>query len=63
MQQVTKNFHERAYFLQMDIKSFFPSIRKDILEKLILKKIPNGFYKDIFLEILWNDPTQNYSYK
>jgi hypothetical protein len=39
MQQVSKNFKQESYYLQMDIKSFFMSINKDVLWEILDKKI------------------------
>lgn len=39
--QITKNGKIRAYYLQLDIKDFFPSLSKKILFELISKKVNN----------------------
>jgi len=44
--QITKNGKTRAYFLQLDIKDFFPNIDKEILFQLIARKVRSS-------DILW----------
>ncbi len=59
LHQVTKNQTQNAYFLQLDIKSFFTSINKNILQKILLTKIRNPTLKYLAQEIVTNDPTKN----
>lgn len=63
MQSSSDNFKNKVYYLQMDIKNFFPSISKDILEKLINKKEISSFYKKYILQILWHNPTKDFVYR
>lgn len=63
MQSVTNNFSNKAYYLQMDMKNFFPSISKDILEKLLSSNIPDWFYKNLTLQILWHNPTLDFIFR
>ena len=69
--QITKNKTQKAFYAQLDIKSFFVSIDKNILFEIFKKKIQklprNQIWKK---EILWlvktiifHDPTQNYYLK
>jgi len=44
--QVTKNGNVRAYYLQLDVKDFFPSISKEILFELISCKVSDP-------DVLW----------
>lgn len=71
LQQITKNKTQKAFYAQLDIKSFFVSIDKnilfDILKKKIIKMPRSQNWKQ---EILWlvktiifHDPTQNYYLK
>lgn len=46
LRKITTNGKRRAYFLQLDIKDFFTSINKEILFKLLKRKIQDP-------EILW----------
>lgn len=62
-QRASNNFTRKVYYLQMDIKNFFTSIDKNILEKLLGKKIPKGLYLNLLLQVLWHSPTENFYYK
>jgi len=44
--QITSNGNSKAYYLQLDVKDFFPSISKEILFKLISNKVSDP-------DILW----------
>lgn len=63
MQKSSKNFKSQVFYLQIDIKSFFMSIDKNILERLITKKLKKWFYRDLTLKVLWHNPTTNFLYK
>jgi len=63
MQSITQNFKLRWYYLQMDIKNFFPSIDKNILEKLLLKKIPKWFFRDLTIQILRHSPINDFDFR
>lgn len=60
-----------AYFLKLDIKSFFCSINKDILYKIVSEKVdksdePDYWKKEILWlgeKIIYHDPTKNYIFK
>lgn len=65
--QVSKNKTRNAFYLQLDIKSFFSNINKDILFTILEREINKSFPVNIQKEILWltrtiifHDPTQNY---
>ena len=62
-QSITNNFKQKWYYLQMDMKNFFPSIDKNVLEKILIKKIPKWFYRDLVLQILWHNPTNDFSFR
>ena len=61
----------QGFFLKLDIRSFFCSINKDILYKLILRKIvevnKSTFWKKgilwLYQKIIFHDPTQNCIFK
>lgn len=63
MKRVTKNFKEEAYFLQMDMKNFFCSINKKILENEFKNYIPEWIYRNLVLKILYHDPTTDFLFK
>jgi len=60
-----------TYYLKLDIKSFFCSINKDILYKIVydkVKELPKsyGWKKDILWlceKIIYHDPAKNYLFK
>ena len=61
--QVTKNKTKNAFYLQLDIKSFFSTIDKNILYAIIEREI---FQKEVLWlakTIIFHDPTRNYFFK
>ncbi|MEA3560518.1 MAG: reverse transcriptase/maturase family protein [Candidatus Omnitrophota bacterium] len=61
IRKVSKNGKIRAYYLQLDIKSFFINIDKEILLGLIRKRTKN---KDVFWlaeKIIFHDCTRSYT--
>jgi len=71
LKEYLKEVDPHAYFLKLDVKSFFCSINKDILFRIVSKKIIGadksvGWKKDILWlsqKIIFHDPTQNYTFK
>ena len=63
LRQLTKNGTKRAYYLKLDIKSFFVNIDKNILFGLIKKKTSNSDVLWLLEKILFNDCTKNYVFK
>ncbi len=68
--KVTKNYTKKVYYGQFDIKSFFTSIDKKILEEILVKNIQKGFKNNLQKELIWltkvilnNDPTVNFTIK
>lgn len=66
-----KEAEEGCYYLKLDIKSFFRSIDKDILFRLVIEKIRSshksgGWKKEIEWlceKIIYHDPTKNYTFR
>jgi len=58
--QATRNGKLRAYYLQLDIKDFFPSINKEILFDLIKRKITDPDILWLTRVILFWDCTKSY---
>jgi len=61
--QITKNKTQNAFYLQLDVKSFFSTIDKNILYAIIKREI---FQKEILWlakTIIFHDPTRNYFFK
>ena len=71
MKRASANFSRPVYFVQLDVRQFFPSIDKAILVNILqrtLADIPQ--LKAMLLKILWlievivwHDPTTNYFFK
>ncbi len=57
--KITKNGNQKAFYLQADIKNFFPSINHNILFNLIKKHIHNKEILDLTKLIIFHDCTQN----
>jgi len=68
LQKFTQN-QEYRYYLQLDIKSFFLSINKNILfdkiRETVLKREPLKAQRVLYLsnKIIFDDPTQKYKFK
>lgn len=59
LRQITRNQTNRAYFLQLDILSFFTSIDKQILVNLLQKHLRQPDLLWLAHLIIFNDPTLN----
>jgi RNA-directed DNA polymerase len=57
---ITNNHRRPAYYLQLDIRSFFMSLDKDILFALINKRVKNSKVLWLAKKIIFHDPTTNY---
>ncbi len=53
---ITNNYQEKAYFLKADVKSFFMGIDKNILYKLLLKKVDELWIQKLLKQIIFNEP-------
>lgn len=70
VRSITKNYTQRAYYGQFDIRSFFTSINKIILKNLIIKEVTNNFPKHNKSSLIWlictileHNPIENYYYR
>ena len=54
---VTSNNSCRAYFMQLDVRSFFVEINKRILQEFVNKQTDDEFMLWLADVIIWNDPT------
>ena len=63
IRKVSKNGKIRAYYLQLDIKSFFINIDKDILFSLIKKRTNNEDVLWLAEKIIFHDCTKSYILK
>lgn len=57
--KVTRGWSQRAYFLQMDIRNFFPSIEKERLLSLLLEKCEESWLIDLVIKIILVDVTED----
>lgn len=61
--KATKGNTQKAHYLQIDIQSFFVSIKKHILLKLLKKRVKNPEILWLAERIIFHNPAQNYFYK
>lgn len=59
IKSITQDYKYPAYYLKADVSNFFVSIQKDILEKLIFKKVHEEYLRKLTKIILHHDPTKN----
>ena len=63
MQKISKNRSRPAYYLQIDIRSFFVSIDKQILFGLVKKKETNEAILWLLEKVIFNNPSKNPVFK
>lgn len=63
MLKASKSQKHRAWFMQLDIRSFFMSIDKRILFQLLQKKTDSPVLLDLIARVVFHDPTQDYFFK
>ena len=56
---ITRNNSQRAYYMQLDIRSFFVEINKNILRNIVRKHTQDGFMVWLADVVISNDCTQN----
>ena len=59
VRSITQDYKYPAYYLKADISNFFVSIQKDILEKLILRRVTEPWWAELSKVILHHDPTKD----
>ena len=59
MRQVTANATRRAWFLQLDIRSFFPSIDRRRLLELVLSRLDSEEMRWLCQVVILHDPTRD----
>jgi retron-type reverse transcriptase len=57
--QATANGTRRAWFMQLDVRAFFPSIVRKTLLDLILSRLDNDELRWLSEVVILHDPTQN----
>ena len=60
IRQVSSNGTRRAYYIKLDIRSFFNTLNKDILFEIISKKLKDSQLLWLIKSILYHDCTKNY---
>lgn len=60
IKKVSQNNHQPAYFLQVDVQSFFVSLKKEILFGLIKKQVKNPEILWLAETIIFHNPTSDY---
>lgn len=60
IRKATKGNKEQSYYLQVDIQSFFVSLKKDILFEMIKKQVKNPEILWLAETIIFYNPTLNY---
>lgn len=55
----SENFQRHARFLQADLKNFFVSINKSILNDLVLSRVEEPHLRKIISDVIFHDPTEN----
>ncbi len=63
MLKATRNQKRAAFFLQLDIRSFFTSIDKHILFALFRQRIESEVLLELLFKIVFHDCTENYVFK
>jgi RNA-directed DNA polymerase len=59
MRKVTANHTRRAWFAQLDIKAFFPSIDRRVLLSMVLSRLEDNDLRWLAKTLILNDPTEN----
>ncbi|MCX7918979.1 MAG: reverse transcriptase domain-containing protein, partial [bacterium] len=59
LRKVTANTTQRAYFAQLDIRAFFPSIDRNKLLDLVLSKVTNDEIRWLTETLILYEPTHN----
>jgi len=63
LRKITQNNRRKVYFMHLDIKGFFMSLKKDILFNLISKQVKNPEFLWLAKIIIFNDPIENFTAK
>lgn len=59
MRSASQNFSRPTYFLKADVRNFFVSIDKPVLDALLAKQITEPWWMDLCRRILHHNPTKN----
>jgi len=58
--QATRNATQPAWYLQLDIRNFFMTIRKPILDDLVAARCPDEALRWLAHTLIFHDPTTDY---
>lgn len=61
VRSITRNWRRRAFYLKADIANFFVSIDKYILAELLLRRIPEPWWRALAELVLFHDPRENFT--
>lgn len=61
--KITKNHTKTAYFMHLDIRGFFMSLKKDVLFRIITEKIRNPEILWLIETVIFHDPTKDFTAK
>jgi hypothetical protein len=61
--RVTRNGTLHGRYLQLDIKGFFIAIDKEILCRILLRRVPEETLRRLSRAVISHDPTENYLFK
>jgi len=56
VRSLTAGWTRPGYYLKCDISNFFPSIDKNLLAERLARRIPEPFWRELALKILFHDP-------
>jgi hypothetical protein len=56
VRSITQGWSRPAHYLKCDLASFFPNIDKRILGARLAARIPEPFWRDLALQVLFHDP-------
>jgi RNA-directed DNA polymerase len=59
VRSVTRNWSRRAFYLKVDIANFFVAIDKRVLAAQLEARIPEPWWRELALQILFHDPRQD----
>ena len=63
LRKITQDNRRTVYFMHLDIKGFFMSLKKDILFNLISKQVKSPEFLWLAKIIIFNDPIENFTTK
>ena len=63
MRSITRNWTRRAFYLKLDLASFFVSINKHVLRDLLARRIHEPWWLALAEQILYHDPREEVNLK